>query len=528
MIDGAADAIFGLPLRSRWHRGGVFSSGSQSEVLILRADASIKIGSGHVMRCLALAQAWQDAGGHAIFAMAEATPAVEEQLRSEGFTVTRPAVRVGSAADAAEIAQLAHRHGASWVVVDGYEFGAECQASLKECGLKVLFIDDNGRAGYYSADLVLNQNAHASEAFYPSRDASTRLLLGPRFAMLRREFSAWCGWNRETPAVARRVLVTMGGSDPDNITERVVQAILAEPGLEATVVIGGSNPHLLRLQELVAGGERPVQLVENVTNMPELMAKSDVAISGAGTTSLEMCFLGLPALLIVLADNQRPVAEELNRRRVAINLGKGAEIRPSTLSPFLTRLVNSQDTRRTMSERGRAMVDSRGAERVVRVLRAHALQIRHATTADCKLLWELVNDPVVRASAFSPALIPWEDHVAWFESKMQTATCHILIGEVRGAVAGQVRADERLDGQGEIDVSVAHEFRGQGLGSRLIDLAVRELFASTAMSRIHAYILPQNSASQRAFESAGFQKAGEEQVKGHRALHYLRDNAEER
>ncbi|HLM79593.1 MAG TPA: UDP-2,4-diacetamido-2,4,6-trideoxy-beta-L-altropyranose hydrolase [Terriglobales bacterium] len=494
-------------------------------ILLIRADGSLAIGTGHVMRCLALAQAWRDAGGDAVFAMADATPAVEERLRNEGFEVARAAVRVGSVADAEETAQLAHKHGASWVVVDGYEFGAQYQTRLKSRGLKVLFIDDNGHAGHYSADLVLNQNAHAREDFYPRRDASTRLLLGPRFAMLRREFTSWRGWNREIPAVARRVLVTMGGSDPDNITGRVVRAILAEPSLNATVVVGGSNPHLPQLRELVAGAEKNVQLVENVPNMPELMAKTDVAISGAGTTSLEMCFLGLPALLIVLADNQRPAAEELNRRGAAINLGEGAEIQPSSLSPRLARLVSSQARRRAMSERGKELVDGHGAERVVRALRTSGLQIRRATMADCELLWELANDPTARASAFSQATIPWEDHVAWFESKMQTPQCHILVGEAQGAAAGQVRVDERPDGQGEIDVSVAREFRGAGVGSRLIDLAVRKIFASTGMSRIHAYILPQNTASQRAFENAGFQRSGEEQVKGHGAWHFVRDKA---
>jgi UDP-2,4-diacetamido-2,4,6-trideoxy-beta-L-altropyranose hydrolase len=498
-------------------------------ILLVRADAGLAIGTGHVMRCLALAQAWQDAGGDAIFALAEATPAVEERLRGEGFEVLRAAVGVGKAtpADAEKTAQLAHQHGASWVVVDGYEFGAEYQASLKNRGLRVLFIDDNGHAGHYAADLVLNQNAHASEALYPSREASTRLLLGPRYAMLRREFTSWRGWNREIPAVARRVVVTMGGSDPDNITERVLRAILAEPSLHATVVAGGSNPHLSQLRKLVAGAKGHVQLVENAAHMPELMAQADVAISGAGTTSLEMCFLGLPALLIVLADNQRPVAGELNRRGAAINLGEGAELRPAKLSPCLAQLVNSQSARRAMSERGRELVDGHGAERVVRALQSNPLQVRRATAADCKVLWELANDPTVRASAFSQAEIPWEDHVAWFESKLQMSTCHILIGEAQGALAGQVRVDEWPDGQGEIDVSVARAFRGAGVGSRLIDMAARDIFAWTGMSRIHAYILPQNIGSQRAFENAGFHRAGEEQVKGHPAFHYVRDKSAE-
>ena len=491
----------------------------------MRADASVAMGTGHVMRCFALAQAWQDVGGRAVFAMAQATPPVEERLQRESIEVTRLKAKAGSADDAQETIALARGERACWVVVDGYCFGADYQTALKHAGLKVLFIDDNGHAGHYSADLVLNQNAHANEARYSNRDASTRLLLGPRFAMLRREFTEWREWNREIPAVARRVLVTMGGSDPDNVTERVVQAILAEPGVNATVVVGGSNPHLPKLRARIVGTQRDVQLLENVTNMPELMAKSDVAVSAAGTTSLEMCFMGLPALLIVLADNQRPAAEQLARLGIAINQGEGAKIEPTTLSPHLTSLVQSQDTRKAMSNRGRELVDGRGAERVVRALRSDALQIRHATTADCGLLWELANDPQARASAFSQASIPWEDHLAWFKSKMQTANCHILIGEARGAVVGQVRVDERPDGQGEIDVSVAREFRGQGLGGQLIDLAVRELFASTAMARIHAYILPQNVVSRRVFEAAEFQQAGEEQVKGHRALHYVRDKA---
>jgi UDP-2,4-diacetamido-2,4,6-trideoxy-beta-L-altropyranose hydrolase len=339
--------------------------------LLMRADASVAMGTGHVMRCFALAQAWQDAGGRAVFAMAQATPAIEERLQRESMEVARIKAEPGSANDAQETITLSREKQASWAVVDGYCFGADYQAALKLAGLKVLFIDDNGHAGHYSADLVLNQNAHANEALYPSRDASTRLLLGPRFVMLRREFAEWRGWNRENPAVARRVLVTMGGSDPDNVTERVVRAILGKPGVSATVVVGGSNPHLPRLRELVAGAQGDVQLVENVTNMPELMANSDVAVSAAGTTSLEMCFLGLPALLIVLANNQRSAAEELSCRGPAINLGEGVEVSLRVLAERLVRMLASPEKRKTMSETGRKLVDGLGAERVVAELNDH-------------------------------------------------------------------------------------------------------------------------------------------------------------
>src|ERR1700756_1431372 len=211
--------------------------------LLIRCDASIAIGTGHVMRCLALAQAWHDAAGHALFAMAQTTPAVEKRLHREKLNVVHLSETAGSVADAEQTIKLARKNAVNWVVVDGYVFESEYQAHLKQAGLKVLFVDDLARARRYSADVVMNHNAHASEELYPNREPWTRLLLGPRFVLLRREFGAWGGWKRKIPAVARKVLVTLGGSDSDNVTARVVEAITCEDELEGIVVVGGSNPH---------------------------------------------------------------------------------------------------------------------------------------------------------------------------------------------------------------------------------------------------------------------------------------------
>jgi UDP-2,4-diacetamido-2,4,6-trideoxy-beta-L-altropyranose hydrolase len=489
-------------------------------VLLLRADASFAIGTGHVMRCMALGQAWHDAGGQAIFVMAEATPAVEERLRGEGFEVERPVVPVGSAADAEEISQLADEQSASWVVVDGYEFGAEYQASLKRRGLKVLFIDDNGHARHYSADLVLNQNAHASEELYPSRDSSTRLLLGPRFAMLRREFKSWRGWERKIPAAARRALVTMGGSDPDNVTQLVAQAILSADGFDATIVAGGSNPHLARLRALA--DSNPLRLVENTSSMPELIASADVAVAAAGTTSWEMCFLGLPALLLVLADNQLGVADKLNEQGIMVNLGRAHEVAQSFIATELRKLADSPVRRREMSERGRALVDGRGAERVVSALKRESLCIRLVAQEDCKLLWEWANDPVARASAFSAETISWDDHSVWFRQKLSDRNCRIFVAlDASGLPAGQVRI-ERTVSQADIDISIDGRFRGVGYASRLIELASDRAFAEWDLGQLNAFVKPENVASAKAFERAGFRVVATVTVKGQPAIHYMR------
>jgi UDP-2,4-diacetamido-2,4,6-trideoxy-beta-L-altropyranose hydrolase len=483
------------------------------------------MGTGHVMRCLALAQAWQDAGGRATFAMAESTPALRERLRAENCEVLLLKAEPGSVADAGETASAAKGCGAGWVVVDGYHFGADYQRALGDAGCKVLFIDDNGHAGSYSADLVLNQNVYAKEDFYRRREARARLLLGTKYALLRREFGAWKDWPREIPARARQVLVTMGGSDPDNITARVLRSVLCQPDAVATVVLGGSNPHLAELRDAAHGFAGRVRLLENVQDMPALIAGADVAVSGAGTTTLEMCYLGLPSLLAVLAENQERVAEELSARGVAVNLGEGTHLDLAHLEKRLAEVMASAEMRTAMSVCGRQLVDGLGSQRVVRAIRPPALRIRRAEDADCRTLWELANDPVVRASAFSEASIPWERHIEWFRDRIQGKRCHILVGEAGGDLVGQVRVDECADREGEVDVSVARNFRGEGLGSRLIDLAVREIFASTGLLRIHAFVRPENQASQRAFTKAGFERAGEQEVKGHRALHYMRSRA---
>jgi UDP-2,4-diacetamido-2,4,6-trideoxy-beta-L-altropyranose hydrolase len=338
--------------------------------LLFRTDASVAIGTGHVMRCLALAQAWCDAGGHAIFAMAEATPAVEERLRSERLEVVRVAVRVGESGDVEETSRLARKHGASWVVVDGYEFGADYQAGLKSCGLKVLFIDDNGHAGHYSADFVLNQNAYAREPQYRSREPSTKLLLGPQFALLRREFAAWRGWKREIPARARNVLVTMGGSDPDNFTRKAVDGLRAMKGenLQIRVLAGGSNPHVASLQELRTDGQHAIEVVTDAIEMPEQMKWADIAVAAAGSTCLEMCLMGLPALLIDLAENQTPIAKEFARRGTAYYMGDLKTVTPDQIGAEARRLLASAAERSLMSQRGQELVDGQGAERVVREL----------------------------------------------------------------------------------------------------------------------------------------------------------------
>jgi len=337
------------------------------EKIIIRADASEQIGSGHLMRCLALAQAWQDSGGNEVFASARELPG---RLRSEGIETVLLPVEPGSAEDAARTIALARKMRARWIVADGYHFGAEYQRAVRDAGLKLLFIDDNGHAGSYHADIVLNQNAHAHASLYENRDAKTHLLLGPRYALLRREFLNWRGSQREFSIVARKVLVTMGGADPNNATLKVVQALKTlDIDLEAIVVIGGDNPHFEELRNATLDSHVAIRLEKSVTNMPELMAWADVAVSAGGSTCWELTFMGLPFMVLVLAENQYHVARHLVSSGTAMNMGWFSEVSRSAITKEVKRLLMDKELRVQMSNHGKDLIDGEGAARVVDMMR---------------------------------------------------------------------------------------------------------------------------------------------------------------
>ena len=335
--------------------------------LVIRADASVQIGTGHVMRCFALAQVWQEQGGQAIFVFANKSAALEDRLLLEGMQVIYLSVEAGSSEDAKQTGDFARKFNTQWIVVDGYQFGTEYQKNIKNFGLNLLFIDDYGHADHYYADLVLNQNISANIDLYPSREIYTKLLLGTQYILLRREFWQWRGWQRETKAIANNLLITLGGSDPDNVTLKVLQALrlIRSNNLEIIIVIGGSNPHFEILQNKIADSNLIISLKQNVQNMPELMAWADIAIAAGGSTSWELAFMGLPSLVISLADNQIAIAEKLNIHQIIDYLGWHEHIQIKQVSQAVQDFIGDCAKREQMSLKGRKLVNGNGLQLVI-------------------------------------------------------------------------------------------------------------------------------------------------------------------
>jgi UDP-2,4-diacetamido-2,4,6-trideoxy-beta-L-altropyranose hydrolase len=470
------------------------------------------------MRCLALAQAWRDAGGTVTFAMAEAPPSIEARLRIEGIKVARLSVSPGCAEDSARTTELALERKAAWVVVDGYQFSSAYQSAIRAAGLKVLFVDDNGDAAPYSADLVLNQSVHAQENLYRDRAAHTHLLLGARYILLRREFAFWRKRKFEIAPQARRILVTMGGSDPDNVTEKILRLLLAVPDLDVTVVAGGSNPHCAAIERVVEEADRPIRLLKDVADMPALMVWADLVVSGAGTTSWEICMMGLPAALCVLAPNQEGIASELARLGAVAHLGYAGKWPGDETRKALFELLRSQAKRAKMSARGREIVDGYGAERVLAFLWGDPV-LRRTIESDCRSSWEWAND-----SGEHSVPISWERHMEWFRARLADPQSILYTALNRQCdPVGMVRY--QLDGtRARLSINLGTAFRGKGNGRKMLFLTTEELFQKFGVTAIEAFVRTSNQPSIGLFERTGFRKAGITTVHGKPAIRYVLDS----
>jgi UDP-2,4-diacetamido-2,4,6-trideoxy-beta-L-altropyranose hydrolase len=348
--------------------------------LLVRADAGVEMGSGHVMRCLALAQAWQDAGGDVVFCVARCSAVLDQALASEGVRLVRLQVSPGSLQDAIQTAEAARTRNVRWLVIDGYHFDADYRKHLRNREFQVLFLDDDGGCDRYDADMVVNQNIDAKESQYAHDEGGGSLLLGTKYVLLRREFSRRKERRRNPLKAVRKILITMGGSDPHNVTEMAIRALAELKGFtfDVTVVVGPNNPHMESLLRVKSQAPSNLQLLRNVSGMADVMAEADLAISAGGGTGYELIFFQVPTILITVAENQRAACRSLGESKVAIDAGWFHALDHQQLAGSIRTLIETDPLRQTLMENCRHVIDDQGAARVVQSMlsQGEALQPR--------------------------------------------------------------------------------------------------------------------------------------------------------
>lgn len=337
--------------------------------LLIRADAGPASGIGHVMRMLALAEAWTEAGG-ASSLLGRIPEALARRARAAGVDVAAALHEAGAAGDAASTAGVAKACGAVWIAADGYGFSTAWQSEVRAAA-RLLVVDDNAENAPYEADAVLNANAHATEAMYAQRAPHTRLLVGLPHLLLRSEFRRARREGDETAPVAGRWLVTMGGADPGDVTGRLLEAVNATgaKGFELELLVGAANPRAARYRELAARAAMPVTVTVDPDDVTVPMRRADLAFSASGGTVWELALLGVPSAIVITADNQAALGAALAARGAAEPLG---DARTGTATDWVEGLLAlSRDPQRRAHLVGsaRALVDGEGARRVAQALR---------------------------------------------------------------------------------------------------------------------------------------------------------------
>lgn len=318
------------------------------------------------MRLLALAQAWLERGGEAVLVSAECPDVLVQRFEKCGATSLRlemiAAENIGSSTDLAETCRVIGNSSetSNWLAVDGYRFTTEYQDGLSERGIPTLWLDDSGGCERYRARWILNQNGQANADLYRNRGDDTELLLGSKFTLLRSEFTRYCDEPRRYPERVGRLIISIGGADENNVTARVLDVLeeLAD-GLEIVVVLGPLNAHRTALVRQIEASKLKVELLQDVSRMADVLASCDLGIIAPGTTLQETQFLGLPCLLVVVADNQ------INGAKFAEENGLAIQADLNDLKAQIIRLLHDAELRRSLGEAGRSFIDGRGRDRVV-------------------------------------------------------------------------------------------------------------------------------------------------------------------
>jgi UDP-2,4-diacetamido-2,4,6-trideoxy-beta-L-altropyranose hydrolase len=322
------------------------------------------------MRCIALAQAWQDSGGMAVFASVTSLPALTARLSAEQIELRKIEALSGSPGDAGETARLGMDLEAQWVVADGYDFKSSFYSALKEKKLRIMVIDDYGHTDRYDADLILNQNIYGKREIYEGRAPSARLLLGCRYVLLRREFLQCKSSRREIPDAAKHILITMGGSDYGGLTLKILDIVnsLRYQDLEIKVLAGGGTRKFGEIEAVSRLVNCPMEVHHATSQMPAFMAWADIAICAAGSTIWELAFMGLPAIAYITAQNQHSLRGNAALEKVILLREQSDLSDRDNEARRLEALIEDRARRQIMSQSGQALVDGLGARRVVEEL----------------------------------------------------------------------------------------------------------------------------------------------------------------
>lgn len=493
-----------------------------------RVDATDRIGTGHFMRCLTLATALHGRDAHVRFVSRNLPPHFIRMVEQRGIQVV--ALQGGACADgagdiaysawlgttqdedAAQTIDALRDHRWNWIVVDHYALDARWESAVRGVTARILAIDDLADRRH-DCDLLLDQNHYEdmSSRYAGKVPEHCRMLLGPRHALLRPEFSEIRRNVRPRTGAVNRILVFFGGVDAGNFTGQAIQALslLQRRDLQVDVVIGVQHPNRQEIEQACSALGYACHV--NTPRMAALTAQADLAIAAGGSAVWERCCLGLPALTLCTAENQR--------RQVLDAAAHGLLYAPTLaaavadlLALHTAALLDNPALLRWLSSHGMNVVDGQGVDRCIADMgilgpasnRLH-VTVRPATYEDAILVWPWRNAESTRRHSFDPSPVPLDKHMDWWRHSLANAGRALLIGEHGSQAIGVLRLDFGNAGSACVSIYLDPAVTGRGIGQTLIAAGVEWLRKHRPdTTKVEAHVLQGNAASQKAFQAAGF------------------------
>ena len=498
--------------------------------VFFRTDSSLLIGTGHVMRCLTLANELQEQGCEVRFICRNHPGNLNDLIRNKGFQVfelpqpteafeetnTESLPRAEYAKwlgvswqrDAAETISLLGDQKPDWLIVDHYALDKSWETALRPKAEKIMVIDDLADREH-DCDLLLDQNY-----FIDGKNRYDKLtkptcvkMLGPEYALLRNEFAETRKKLKHPANEVKRIFVFFGGTDPDDMTSKALIA-LSQPDLlflEVDVVIGKTNPNLNKVIDLV--NDRPKTTLHiQVENMAELMSKSDMALGAGGANTWERLCLKIPSLVVTIAQNQVPFTQLLHERHIQEWIGESKKLDLKKIECAILHAISDSGFYKKWNPSFFNEIDGLGTKRVANMLTKgpliSELDIRKVRFEDCNIFWYWVNDADVRKNSFYSEQIPIDDHMIWFKKKIKDLESRIFIIECSNGPIGQTRF-EKINGKFRIDYSVSRPFRGLGLGCSILQKSILLIDFERPFS-VYGEVKKNNYSSIKIFEKLNF------------------------
>jgi UDP-2,4-diacetamido-2,4,6-trideoxy-beta-L-altropyranose hydrolase len=487
----------------------------------IRADASEKLGLGHVMRCLALSSGLIERQHEVIFISRELNPFVSELIKAQGCSLIHieTSLLLGSDLESEHIIQLINRDyrltKEDWLIIDHYSLDYRFESQLRNLFSNILVIDDLADR-IHDCDILLDSGLDKTKEREYNRliPKSAIKLLGPSYALLRQEFlDVRHTININNGEFIQNILVCFGGTDPTNETLKTIRAL--EPCLHdisnVKIILGKTNPHIEELKNLYENNDK-LQFLIQPSSVALEMASCDLAICAGGSMTWERYCLGLPGIVIAIADNQLGAAQQGHFMEIDKYVGFHQFVTEEDIRRTFKSVIYSKSWLQSARAKARLIVDGKGVAKVVDLLsmKHNPLVLRDIGQDEILWMWECRNESESRSNSVHSDEIPYSEHLEWVAQSNSMSDRKLMIawdGELKIAVV-------RLEKDGDsaiVSINVAKEHRSKGNGLKILRVLERTVIEwDRKIDTLQATIKKENISSRSLFLKAGYKQCSDD------------------